>query len=70
MKDDLIGKPVGRLQIGDHTVRLLLCWDGVMRMSIPADAKTDGSIIWGPARIDAVALYGFYATPEGPKEGT
>jgi hypothetical protein len=58
-----IATPVGRLQIGDYIVRLVLCPDGVMRMIIPANAKTDGSIIWSPARIDGTALYGFYATP-------
>lgn len=73
MKDNIsgkpVGKPVGRLQIGDYIVRLLFCPDGVMRMIIPADAKTDGSIIWSPARNDGVTLYGFGATPEEAKEG-
>ena len=31
MKDNISGKPVGRLQIGDYTVRLLFCPDGVKR---------------------------------------
>jgi hypothetical protein len=64
-----IAKPVGRLQIGDYTVRLVLCPDGVMRMIIPANAKTDGSIIWSPARNDGVTLYGFYAIPEEARRG-
>jgi len=62
MKDNISGRPVGRLQIGDYIVRILLSPDGVMRMIIPADAKTDGSIIWSPARNDGVTLYGFGAT--------
>ena len=68
MNDNIIGKPVGRLQIGDYIVRLLFCPDGVMRMIIPADAKTDGSIIWSPARNDGVTLYGFGATPEEARQ--
>ena len=58
-----IAKPVGRLQIGDYVVRILFCPDGVMRMIIPANAKTDGSIIWSPTRNDGPALFGFGATP-------
>lgn len=73
MKDNIsgkpVGKPVGRLQIGDYIVRLLFCPDGVMRMIIPADAKTDGSIIWSPARNDGVTLYGFIDFSNSAKEG-
>ena len=71
---DYVGGPelarsLGRLQVGDYVVRLYLYPDGVIRMLIPADAKTDGSIIWSPARNDGVTLYGFGATPEAAKEG-
>ena len=65
---DYVGGPelarsLGRLQVGDYVVRLYLYPDGVIRMLIPADAKTDGSIIWSPARNDGPALFGFGATP-------
>ena len=58
-----LAKNLGRLQVGDYVVRLLFCPDGVMRMIIPVDAKTDGSIIWSPARNDGTSLYGFGADP-------
>jgi hypothetical protein len=64
-----LARSLGRLQVGDYVVRLYLYPDGVIRMIIPANAKTDGSIIWSPARNDGVALYGFGATPEAAKEG-
>jgi len=65
---DYVGGPelarsLGRLQVGDYVVRLYLYPDGVIRMLIPADAKTDGSIIWSPVRNDGTALYGFGADP-------
>ena len=71
---DFVGGPelarsLGRLQVGDYVVRLYLYPDGVIRMLIPVDAKTDGSIIWSPARNDGVTLYGFGATPEAAEEG-
>lgn len=71
---DFVGGPelarsLGRLQVGDYVVRLYLYPDGVIRMIIPANAKTDGSIIWSPARNDGVALYGFGAGVDAPVGG-
>jgi hypothetical protein len=60
----LISRPIGRLNLGGHVARIMLCSDGLIRIALPDRAKEDGTVIWFDQSASETALWGFGRAPE------
>lgn len=50
--DSEMGQPIGRIHIGKHVGRLYMIRStGEIVLTLSEDAKTDGSILWGPSYL-------------------
>jgi hypothetical protein len=55
---------IGRIYIGDHVGRLVLCKDGQVRMAISSKAATDGSLMFYEDLTKLADVFGLGGKPD------